>query len=85
MTKDFHSGCSFDKGRHPRPRRGERLTLNLEEGNPPNPSREKYENSKSNFKDLEDGTAKSKSEKCELANLTERDLEDGLQVYIREI
>ena len=42
MTKDFHPGCSFDKGRHPRPRRGERLTQNSEDETPESKSG-KYE------------------------------------------
>ena len=38
MTKYFDAGCSLDKGRHPWPRGGKRLTKNLEEESPnPNP------------------------------------------------
>ena len=58
MTKDFHPGCSFDKGRHPRPRGGERLTLNLEDETP-NLNQDKCELGnpiERDFKDLEGGT-----------------------------
>ena len=67
MTKDFHPGCSFDKGRHPRPRRGERLTLKLEEGTP-NLIWEKYElenQTGQDFKDFEEETPNPSREKYE--------------------
>ena len=71
MTKDFHPGCSFDKGRHPRPRGGERLTLNLEDETP-NLNQEKCElgNPIERFRRRD---SKSKSGGCELANPAERD------------